>query len=237
MISWSSGSPSSGGRRSRSPSCGGSRQGTRAATGSSSSGTGRVMWFGSNRAVCSELREPTSSSSCRPWVGWGSRSPRCAGWSRRDSVVGQPFFVMDFVEGGVETDREDRSLAPELAVDFVRRLDELHRLDWEQELEGPSPEEATHVADRAVGRRLPLDVCGADPPARRGRRLAAPPRAGRWSGWVSSTATQARATSSTTAARCWRSRTGSSPTSVTPPRTGRSCSRCAARARCRGRSG
>jgi aminoglycoside phosphotransferase (APT) family kinase protein len=60
-------------------------------------------------------------------------------------VVGQPFFVMDFVEGGVETDREDRTLAPELAVDFVRRLDELHRLDWEQELEGPSPEEATHV--------------------------------------------------------------------------------------------
>ena len=61
------------------------------------------------------------------------------------NVLGQPFFVMDFVEGGVSTDREDRSMAPELAVDFVRRLDELHQLDWEQELEGPSPDDATHV--------------------------------------------------------------------------------------------
>ncbi len=60
-------------------------------------------------------------------------------------VLGQPFFVMDFVEGGVSTDREDRTLAPELAVDFVRRLDELHKLDWERELQGPSPQEATHV--------------------------------------------------------------------------------------------
>ena len=60
-------------------------------------------------------------------------------------VLGQPFFVMDFVEGGVDAGREDRSLAPELAVDFVRRLDELHRLDWSAVLDGPSPEDATHV--------------------------------------------------------------------------------------------
>jgi aminoglycoside phosphotransferase (APT) family kinase protein len=61
------------------------------------------------------------------------------------AVVGQPFFVMDFVEGGVATDREDRTLPPDLAVDFVRRLDELHGLDWTGVLDGPSPSEATHV--------------------------------------------------------------------------------------------
>ena len=61
------------------------------------------------------------------------------------SVVGQPFFVMDFIDGGVSTEREDRTLAPELAVDFVRRLDELHHLDWEGVIDGPTPDEATHV--------------------------------------------------------------------------------------------
>ena len=61
------------------------------------------------------------------------------------TVIGQPFFVMDFIEGGVATEREDRSLAPDLAVDFVRRLDELHHLDWTGVLDGPPPSEATHV--------------------------------------------------------------------------------------------
>ncbi|MET0323728.1 MAG: phosphotransferase family protein [Ilumatobacteraceae bacterium] len=61
------------------------------------------------------------------------------------AVIGQPFFVMDFIEGGVAAGREDRSLAPELAVDFVQRLDELHRLDWTGVLDGPGPSEATHV--------------------------------------------------------------------------------------------
>jgi aminoglycoside phosphotransferase (APT) family kinase protein len=61
------------------------------------------------------------------------------------TVIGQPFFVMDFVAGGVDAGREDRSLAPELAVDFVRRLDELHHLEWDGVLDGPSPAEATHV--------------------------------------------------------------------------------------------
>ena len=42
------------------------------------------------------------------------------------AVLGQPFFVMDFIEGGVATHREDRTLAAELAADFVRRLDGLH---------------------------------------------------------------------------------------------------------------
>jgi aminoglycoside phosphotransferase (APT) family kinase protein len=61
------------------------------------------------------------------------------------SVVGQPFFVMDFVDGGVATEREDRTLAPELAVDFVRGLDALHHLDWTGQLDGPPPDEAIHV--------------------------------------------------------------------------------------------
>jgi aminoglycoside phosphotransferase (APT) family kinase protein len=60
------------------------------------------------------------------------------------SVVGQPFFVMDFVDGGVAAEREDRTLAPELATDFVRRLDELHHLEWAAELDGPPPDEAIH---------------------------------------------------------------------------------------------
>jgi aminoglycoside phosphotransferase (APT) family kinase protein len=61
------------------------------------------------------------------------------------TVIGQPFFVMDFIEGGVTTDREDRSLASDLAVDFVRRLHELHQLDWEGVLDGPPASEATHA--------------------------------------------------------------------------------------------
>jgi aminoglycoside phosphotransferase (APT) family kinase protein len=61
------------------------------------------------------------------------------------TVIGQPFFVMDFIEGGVPAGREDRSLAPDLAVDFVHRLDELHRLAWDGVLDGPTPADATHV--------------------------------------------------------------------------------------------
>jgi aminoglycoside phosphotransferase (APT) family kinase protein len=60
-------------------------------------------------------------------------------------VIGQPFFVMDFVEGGVDAPREDRTLAPDLAVDFVRRLHELHELPWAGVIDGPSAAQATHV--------------------------------------------------------------------------------------------
>ena len=49
-------------------------------------------------------------------------------------VLGQPFFVMDFIEGAA-AGRNDRTLAPELAEDFVRRLDELHRTDWASQLD------------------------------------------------------------------------------------------------------
>jgi aminoglycoside phosphotransferase (APT) family kinase protein len=61
------------------------------------------------------------------------------------TVLGQPFFVMDFVDGGVATGREDRTLAPDLAIDFVRRLHDLHHLAWDTVLDGPPAAEATHV--------------------------------------------------------------------------------------------
>ena len=44
-------------------------------------------------------------------------------------VIGQPFFVMDFVDS-LAAAREDRTLPGPVGVDFIRRLDELHRLDW-----------------------------------------------------------------------------------------------------------
>jgi len=59
-------------------------------------------------------------------------------------VVGQPFFVMDFVDGAA-TGRDDRSMSDELATDFVRRLHELHGTDWASELTiDGAPEDTTH---------------------------------------------------------------------------------------------
>ena len=61
------------------------------------------------------------------------------------SVLGQPFFVMDFLDGAA-TGRDDRSMPPPLAEDFVRRLDELHRTDWRSRLDGSAePVDATHA--------------------------------------------------------------------------------------------
>ena len=66
-------------------------------------------------------------------------------------VVGDPFFVMDFVDGDA-TGRNDRSMSPALATDFVRRLDELHRTDWTGRLDPVDAREATHLAiDRWYG--------------------------------------------------------------------------------------
>lgn len=60
-------------------------------------------------------------------------------------VIGQPFFLMDYVDGAA-TGRDDRSMSPELAEDFVRRLDELHRTDWASQLTlGTDPGDATHA--------------------------------------------------------------------------------------------
>jgi aminoglycoside phosphotransferase (APT) family kinase protein len=59
------------------------------------------------------------------------------------AVVGQPFFVMDYVDG-VGGGRDDRTLPAELAEDFVRRLDELHRTEWSGALgSGVGPDDAT----------------------------------------------------------------------------------------------
>ncbi len=63
-------------------------------------------------------------------------------------VAGQPFFVMDFVDG-VSTGRDDRSMTVELAADFVHALDRLHRTDWSSglarlTLDG-DPSDATHA--------------------------------------------------------------------------------------------
>lgn len=43
------------------------------------------------------------------------------------AVLGTPFFVMDFVEGG-RSPGDDRTLSPAAATMFVRTLDRLHRL-------------------------------------------------------------------------------------------------------------
>ena len=60
-------------------------------------------------------------------------------------VLGQPFFVMDFLDGAA-TGRDDRSMSPELADDFVRRLHELHTTDWSRELDSTlTAADATHA--------------------------------------------------------------------------------------------
>jgi aminoglycoside phosphotransferase (APT) family kinase protein len=60
-------------------------------------------------------------------------------------VIGQPFFVMDFVDGAAP-EREDRTLAPAVAADFVARLHELHGVDWSAELTvDVTPADATHA--------------------------------------------------------------------------------------------
>jgi aminoglycoside phosphotransferase (APT) family kinase protein len=62
------------------------------------------------------------------------------------AVVGEPFFVMEFLDGAA-TGRDDRSMSPELAADFVSRLHELHQIDWTSQIESDvTPETATHVA-------------------------------------------------------------------------------------------
>jgi aminoglycoside phosphotransferase (APT) family kinase protein len=80
-------------------------------------------------------------------------------------VLGQPFFVMDFLDGAA-ADRNDRSMSAELADDFVRRLDELHRTDWASQLDetftgGITPEDATH---RTVDRWYQVYRAEADVP-------------------------------------------------------------------------
>lgn len=70
-------------------------------------------------------------------------------WSEPSGdVTGQPFFVMDFVDGDSQG-REDRGLDRRVAADLVRTLRSLHRLDAEAVAGAfdtfPEPERATEV--------------------------------------------------------------------------------------------
>lgn len=64
-------------------------------------------------------------------------------------VLGQPFFVMDFVESA-SAKREDRSLGDGVAVDFIRRLHDLHTVSWGTEL--PAPTDPTTVTHEQIER-------------------------------------------------------------------------------------
>jgi aminoglycoside phosphotransferase (APT) family kinase protein len=66
-------------------------------------------------------------------------------------VTGQPLFVMDFIEGGVATEREDRTLSPDLAVDFLRRLDRAPALERVALVHGdPGPGNFVHDGHRVL---------------------------------------------------------------------------------------
>jgi aminoglycoside phosphotransferase (APT) family kinase protein len=120
------------------------------------------------------------------------------------TVLGAPFFVMDFVEG-VTTDRNDRSMPEALAEDFVRRLHGLHRADWRARLEAPAAEDATHAEIDRCSRKV-----------RRGCTTTQHLSIGRGS----CTAIRGLATSSMTAHESRPSPTGSSRTWVIRWRTG-----------------
>lgn len=85
--------------------------------------------FGTNGSVEFELMRAAGRLGCAVApVRWNEPT---------GEVLGQPFFVMDFVDG-VPTGRDDRSMSEPLIEDFIRRLDELHRTDWTAELAAPS---------------------------------------------------------------------------------------------------
>jgi len=66
-------------------------------------------------------------------------------WSEpTGDVIGQPFFVMDFLPGAA-AEREDRTLPASVAEDFVRQLHGLHDTPWEGVLANDTaPADATH---------------------------------------------------------------------------------------------
>jgi len=59
-------------------------------------------------------------------------------------VLGQPFFAMDFVESTTAA-REDRSLTDEVATDLIRRLHQLHTVDWHGHVHAPDGATDTHA--------------------------------------------------------------------------------------------
>ena len=97
------------------------------------------------------------------------------------SVLGRPFFVMDFVEGAELPD--ERAMDEATAADFVRTMADLHALDWQSAgidealaVRPTTPDEAHPPPDRAVGRALPRRRGRAHPAPGGGRGLAPPPR-------------------------------------------------------------
>jgi len=76
----------------------------------------------------------------------GSRVAQVRWLEPTGNVLGQPFFVMDYLDGAA-TARDDRSLSGDLADDFVRRLAELHQADWSSTIAiDVTGVEATHAA-------------------------------------------------------------------------------------------
>jgi aminoglycoside phosphotransferase (APT) family kinase protein len=68
---------------------------------------------------------------------------------RRTSVLGHPFFVMDYVDHQA-TPREERGLPAGVAIDLVKRLDEVHRADWSSVL--PAPPDLTQLTHVQIDR-------------------------------------------------------------------------------------
>lgn len=65
------------------------------------------------------------------------------------TVLGQPFFVMDWLSAALPSGREDRSTPAPVAADYVRTLHRLHQLDWQAagirfDLEPADPADTTH---------------------------------------------------------------------------------------------
>ena len=82
---------------------------------------------------------------------------RVRGYERDPSVLGQPFFVMDYIDGGRTPEDGERAVDATTAAAFVRTLHQLHQLDWEAAqvrfaVEPADPDEATHrQIDRWAG--------------------------------------------------------------------------------------
>ncbi|MEP7115124.1 MAG: phosphotransferase family protein [Ilumatobacteraceae bacterium] len=77
-------------------------------------------------------------------------------------VLGQPFFVMDYIDA--EQPADERAMDPATAAAFVRTLASLHALDPTAHLPTVDPEQTTHiqiehwrnVGKSAGGQRIPL---------------------------------------------------------------------------------